>query len=187
MITLFNNVSARGGADLTRYSVQVDDRQGGGWQTAASGSVASYILTQNIIAGVDYRVRYRAENAIGASEYSDVTIIRPASQPAQMQPPSLSLTLNLVRIAWVLPSPRGEPITAVRVTIAESDGQYRENEAVCNAIVGQLYCEIEMRVFSALPYSFSLTETIRTKVQAMNSRGWGIDSDNAEAEFTVQK
>jgi hypothetical protein len=84
-----------GGSVLTNYEMIIDDGLGGGYQTIAGGDVNTHLDTfilisrnisdaayhKDIRRGLIYRVRYRAQNVVGWSEYSPVTYIKAARKP----------------------------------------------------------------------------------------------------------
>ena len=88
-----------GGSPVLGYDMQIDDGHYGeyrfilGGDRSANTRAASVVLTaedDEIEAGLTYRVRYRAINAIGEGEWSDVAYIRAATLPHS--PPSPGVT-----------------------------------------------------------------------------------------------
>jgi hypothetical protein len=88
-----------GGSPVLGYDVQIDDGHYGEYRFILGGDrnantlATSVVLTakdDGIEVGLTYRVRYRAINAIGEGEWSDVAYIRAATLP--LPPPSPIVT-----------------------------------------------------------------------------------------------
>ena len=79
--------SANGGLPLESYSLEIDDGVGGaftiltGFTTASLAS--SHLVTTGISKGRSYRIRYRAKNAYGWSDYSATATVLAAQAPAK--------------------------------------------------------------------------------------------------------
>ena len=94
------------GAQISSYEVQVDDGAGGDFSTILGGDSTVYLGTSaqtstNIVQGHTYRVRVRARNVNGWSDYSDIAYILAASKPDPPPKPTYitstetSITLNI--------------------------------------------------------------------------------------------
>jgi len=93
-------VADDGGSDITSYSLEIDDGAGGDF-TAVCGLNQSYLVLHrtvtNVTKGVTYRLKYRAQNAIGWSPYSPTTYVRAATVPiAPPRPIYLSSSATFV-------------------------------------------------------------------------------------------
>jgi hypothetical protein len=75
-----------GGADIVSYEIQIDDGNNGPFTTVLGG-IDSYTLdsevtiTQGIVKGKQYRLRYRAINLIGTGPWSDMTYVVASTFP----------------------------------------------------------------------------------------------------------
>jgi len=86
----------------------MDDGFGGGFQTVAGGNVSTHLTTFVILSanasdggivtqinrGYTYRLKYRAQNIIGWSDYSPVSYIQAATAPKAPSPISLVSTTS---------------------------------------------------------------------------------------------
>lgn len=63
----------------------MDDGQGGDFFPVVGFSnpylLLKYAITERVVKGTVYRLRYRVKNAIGWSEYSPIAYIQAASKP----------------------------------------------------------------------------------------------------------
>ena len=88
-----------GGSPVLGYDMQIDDGHYGEYRFILGGDRGANTLATSVVltaedhgveAGLTYRVRYRAINAIGEGEWSDVAYIRAATLPHP--PPSPVVT-----------------------------------------------------------------------------------------------
>jgi predicted phage tail protein len=113
----------RGGAQLTRFEIQVIDsagRQIGGIRTAPA--TASALTITGLVNGTPYRLRVRAVNAVGAGAWSATSaIVQPRTVPGAAR------TLTTARgaaggrltaaLRWKPPATTGgAPVTAYRIS-----------------------------------------------------------------------
>ena len=77
-------VTANGGNNITSYSIEADDGAGGVFTALYGDTVDSLSLTYtmtNVTEGATYRLRYRAKNAIGWTDYSPVGYVTAQAVP----------------------------------------------------------------------------------------------------------
>lgn len=82
-----------GASEIHSYSLEIDDGTGGDF-TSLVGSKSNYLLTTyTIMSGIEqgtlYRLRYRARNALGWSDYSPIVYVLAATVPQAPEQPSL--------------------------------------------------------------------------------------------------
>jgi hypothetical protein len=78
-------LSQNGQSEVLSYSLEIDDGTGGDF-TPVVGEQTHYLkheytITQGVVKGTLYRLRFRALNAIGWSSYSPVAYVRAANIP----------------------------------------------------------------------------------------------------------
>ena len=138
----------------------------------------SFEITEGIVEGNDYLFKVRALNIYGWSEFSDVVTIRASEVPQQPDIVTTSMVGTYVRITFQPPADNGEDITAYQVLIEQSDDQFSEHAADCDAstdpVLTNLYCDVPMNVLRGAPYNLVLGDLVRAKVKATNAVG---DSD----------
>jgi len=88
-----------GGTAVIGYEIQVDDGEGGDFVTVQGGESQRTLATQvtvtdGIKKGVTYRVRYRAVNSIGTSDWSAVAYLTAATVPLPPPAPYVSSVDN---------------------------------------------------------------------------------------------
>lgn len=74
-----------GGADILSYEIQMDDGNNGPYRTVLGGETytldSEILITEGIIKGRTYRLRYRATNIIGYGDFSDVAYVVASTNP----------------------------------------------------------------------------------------------------------
>ena len=94
-------VADTGGSDIVTYSLEIDDGIGGDFISLFDTNYLKLEYTYNvgIIKGRNYRVRYRARNSIGWSEYSDIRYVLAAKVPlAPPQPMMISTDATSINL-----------------------------------------------------------------------------------------
>lgn len=101
----WGELADNGGDEIISYSLEIDDGMGGDF-TAVVGYATDYLLLfythAGVTRGTNYRLRYRARNRIGWSEYSNIVYVLAATKPQKPPAPTLqstdatSITLNLL-------------------------------------------------------------------------------------------
>lgn len=108
-----------GGAPA-EYDVQIQTGSGT-WADVTKTSTRS-LRVDALVTGATYRVRVRARNVVGSSEYSAASApLKLADVPAA--PTGLALTQTAVdafRASWAKPSDGGSPITGYTLTVSRS-------------------------------------------------------------------
>jgi hypothetical protein len=109
-------VSGINGAAITSYHIVIDDGAGGSFvelQGESSETTAtSATYSTSITAGAYYRVKYRAKNIIGYSDYSDITYILAATIPDTPDAPTISISGTDAVIVWTWPYNGGSDVTS---------------------------------------------------------------------------
>ncbi len=97
----------------------MDDGYGGSFSELKGYTTDSLSLTYTkstgIYAGLEYRVRYRAKNAIGWSDYSDITYILAARKPDTPSAPKIAISGSNAVITFSLPFNGGTEITKATI------------------------------------------------------------------------
>lgn len=134
----------------------------------------SILVTSGIQSGKTYRLRYRAHNSQGWSEYSPIGEILAATIPgASSQPTTQVAGVNVV-ISWEQPLLTGGnnvPITKYEVEIRRVDGTFTQ---VCS--VTGLSCFIPMETLLQSPYNFKQGDNLVARVTCSNVVGRGPTS-----------
>lgn len=123
----WDDVTEDGSSEVLSYSLEIDDGTGGDF-TPVVGFLIDYLktdftITSDIVKGTLYRLRYRARNQIGWSQYSPIAYVRAANVPtAPLQPSYVSSTSTTVTISV----PRsindgGSPITGYKLWVDAGD------------------------------------------------------------------
>ena len=102
----WGELADNGGDEVISYSLEIDDGMGGDFNPVV-GYSTDYLLFfythEGVTRGTNYRLRYRAKNRIGWSEYSDIVYVLAATKPQKPPAPTLqstdstSITLNLLQ------------------------------------------------------------------------------------------
>ena len=84
-----------GGTPIVGYDLQIDDGNSGDWSYVIGGDRSQNTLQRSIVlspeshgieSGLNYRIRFRAINAVGEGEWSDISVVRAVRLP--QGPPS---------------------------------------------------------------------------------------------------
>jgi len=136
---LFANTNTDlGGVDSSgiRYELEMDDGDSGEFTLIfASSQETSFTVAQGIERGKYYRFRYRAQNVLGPSEYSDVSYIQAVDRPAKPGLPefvSASDDSITVRLAKSNDS-RGVDVASHEIWIDDGDDFTSEYRALSGA------------------------------------------------------
>mmetsp|Transcript_23476 Transcript_23476/g.36160 ORF Transcript_23476/g.36160 Transcript_23476/m.36160 type:complete len:283 (-) Transcript_23476:2952-3800(-) len=102
-VTFTNTNSDTGGSAITLYELQMDDGLSGDFTTIYTSShQTNYQVTSGITRGRYYRFRYRVENVIGLSEYSEVSYIQATTVPQSTTPPEfVSATSSTIELSII--------------------------------------------------------------------------------------
>ena len=86
-------VSDTGGDPIFTYNLQIDDGKGGSFVFVAGESTRSlqtyYTITEGIVWGLHYRIRYRVGKSVGWSDFSDNLEAQAATYPDAPPAPTL--------------------------------------------------------------------------------------------------
>lgn len=117
-----------GGSYIATYHVEMDDGDGGEFETISGYPEDSlktdFLITSGIQISNTYAVRYRVRNSIGWSEYSDVTYILAAESPSRPSRPTYvsSTSTELVIEFGTSASNGGAEITTYTIQVDKEDG-----------------------------------------------------------------
>lgn len=136
----------------------------------------------SLSSGTTYYFKIRAQNAQGWGDYSASFAILAAEKPSQMS--AVGVTDNsdtTVRVAWSAATANGSPVTKYRIQLVHSDGTTTsENTSACDGsdatVISNLYCDIQMSVFTSSPYSLTRGTLIKATVEAYNVYGYSTAS-----------
>jgi hypothetical protein len=129
------------------------------------------VIRDGLTISLEYRVRYRAKNIFGWSEYSAVTSIYTIMVP-DVTPDPLSITLIGTNVVfnWDEPAARGTPITYYNVQVQSHDGSFIVHPDYCHEVT-LLTCSFPMTTLSDSTglYQLPLSELIIAQVAATNA------------------
>ena len=156
-------------------------------------TVTTYLFSDNVFAGTTYKMRIRAYNQNGWSEWSDILITHSTGIPNQPQPATTSVNNKFIRVSWVAPNNNFEALDAFKVKISTSAVEaYVEDLTYCNGAnavtFSRLYCEVPVSLFSDPAYLFKLQAGFEIKaiVAAHNANGWGPYSNPSTFGSTLK-
>lgn len=78
-------------------------------------------FSDEVTPGTQYKMRVRAHNVHGWSEWSSILIIRSTGLPLQPDPPISLLENGQIKISWVDPVANYESIDSYHILFAQSD------------------------------------------------------------------
>ena len=81
----------------------------------------TYTLSGGIIAGRNYKFRYRALNIFGWGEFSEQGTVLAAAEPARIEPVEVTRIGTEVKIAFILGETNGAIVTQYLVEIETSE------------------------------------------------------------------
>ena len=162
-----------GGATIDSYNLKWD--QGIDMWVDMVGQDGAYLVgnehihTDDVTAGVSYKVTVRAHNAHGWGPESDYMTIVAAEGPETPSPPETLIHNHFVRIQWTAPYQNSAPINAYKVYLGETTGsQFLLDTIYCDGsmdpILTNEYCEIPMSALRLPPYSLTFNQDVVAKV-----------------------
>ncbi len=142
------------------------------WKEKSTSSTSTTI--GSLVNGTSYRVKVRARNARGDSDWSSETEGTPGA-PVAPSTPSLTEGNNQLTASWTAPSNRGDAITAYGVEYCNS------TDSTCTS-EGDWSDDSPTEVVTSHDIT-GLTNgtTYKVRVRAQNSRGWSGWSSEATA------
>ena len=152
---------------------------------APDSLLTDYIVSTNVVSGVNYGFRVRARNIFGWGPFSVVTYIQAAREPDVPIAPvtTIDAATGGVAIAWTAPSARGSPITAYKIEIADVTTTTWQTDPSCDGtqplIISALLCVVPMSTLTAAPYNYLFDNVVTVRVSAQNFYGFGLVSPNS--------
>lgn len=135
-----------------------------------------------IYPGLYYRVRYRVKNAIGWSEFSDITYILSARRPDTPVPPTITLWQGVkIRVVFYLPFNGGSEIFKGYVELKGHDGLTYETEPQnCDATLDSIFdsrvCIIPLNILRGPVWNLQQGDSIVARVKFENEIGLSLFS-----------
>ena len=117
-----------GGSFIATYHVEMDNGEGGTYETIAGYPTDSlqtdFVISSGIQMSNTYAIRYRVRNSIGWSDYSDLTYILAAESPSMPDKPTyVSSTSSALVIEFGTSySNGGSEITTYQIQVDKEDG-----------------------------------------------------------------
>jgi len=134
----FAAVTQTNGANITSYIVEIDDGLAGNFSELQGLTIPSLNLsaskTTGVVQGRYYRVRYSAQNEIGAGPVSPVAYILAADVPATVQASQLTAAIveSALRLNWTLPQNGGSEVLEGQIVLRRSDNMtFTEESTHC--------------------------------------------------------
>jgi len=118
-----------GSAIIDSYNLQWDKGTNAATWFDLSGDGVNFVystqltgdFTSEVVPGTQYKMRVRAHNAHGWSDWSSILIIRSTGLPQEPQPPSTLIENGIIKVSWVDPVANYEAIDSYRILFAQSD------------------------------------------------------------------
>jgi hypothetical protein len=171
-----------GGSTIRSYRLFWDaGSSGADWYPLLGDTVATLVtqftVTSSLVGGQAYLFRLQAENVYGWGPYSTDTLIYAAGVPAAPPAAVTAISGTDASITWQTPANSAAPLTAYRIYIRQSDGNFAEELTSCNgatsAIRTALACDVPLTTLRAAPFSLAYGALVQVRVQAQNANGWG--------------
>jgi hypothetical protein len=113
----------RGGTSIDSYELQIDDGQGGNFLEVVGYTTKytlnSILISSNINSGLTYRLRYRAHNVHGWSDFSPEVEILAATIPGSPSEPQTQISGTDVIFSWAAPTNTGGDLVQITNYIVE--------------------------------------------------------------------
>ena len=105
-----------------------------------------------------YRVRYRAQNEVGFSDYSDISYVLAASTPYDPEEATVEIIGDDLLISWQMPQNAGSLIYQAQIEFLQVDGStYSEDTANCDGSDQTIFdarsCQFASSVLRGSPYN----------------------------------
>ena len=127
-----------GGSSILYYAIVWDmGSEGSLWDTYTTMTADSYFVNVNgLSSGHPYRFKYKAQNIHGWGTESPEVMITAMSYPSASNIPTTETEGANVRINWNAPYSGGIgiPITAYKILIKNSDGDFIEDTDNCDGL-----------------------------------------------------
>jgi hypothetical protein len=179
-------VAQDNGTPIRSYHIEIDNGMGGAFTEIQGFQTNSMLLkatkSLGIYPGLYYRVRYRVKNAIGWSEFSDITYILSARRPDTPVPPTITLWQGTkVRVVFYLPFNGGSEITKGYVELKGHDGVTYETEPQnCDVTIDSIFdsrvCIIPLSILRGPVWNLQQGDSIVARVKFENEIGLSLFS-----------
>ena len=116
-----------GSSPVLSYNLQWDAGSNAATWTDLTGTsdspslATSYLFSDGVYAGTTYKMRIRALNIHGWSDWSDILITHSTGIPDKPQPPTTSVNNKFIRVSWTAPNNNYEALDAFKVKISTTD------------------------------------------------------------------
>ena len=154
------------------------------WVTLVSQSLGymnfTYLIEAVIKPTKTYKFKYRAVNAYGAGDYSDIASIIAPVIPSRIDTVRVQFVGSVVYLNWDVPSSDGNgKVIAYRILIKQANGQFNLTSE-CNgndtAILNSRECIIKFATLQAAPFNLTQDSLVVATVEALNGAGYSYPS-----------
>jgi hypothetical protein len=134
-----------------------------------------YVTSVSLIAGETYKFKVEARNDVGYSSPSQEISIMAATFPDPPSAPQTIVSGDKIVVQWAAPYNGGTPLTAYKVEIKQSDGQYSEDLVNCDGSQSTIRqnkkCTIPFTALRATPFEIPWGSSIYARVLSVNVVG----------------
>ena len=132
----------RGGSVIDSYELQVDDGASGAFMEVIGYTepytLNSLLIDDNIQSGLTYRVRYRAHNVHGWSDFSPTLLILAATVPGPTGEPQSEIEGTDLKMTWSEPIETGG--AGVTITSYRVDLLLKTSEFATICTTAEVFC-----------------------------------------------
>lgn len=144
--------ASSGGSQILSYQIDYDLGSNSAFWQELKGFSANddtlFVIKTSLTISSEYRVRYRAKNIYGWSDYSEITSIYTIMVPdVTSSAVSTELVGTNVVFSWTAPSERGTAILYFNLKVETSLGTYIQHSDYCNAVILET-CSFPMELLS---------------------------------------
>lgn len=173
--------SQNGGLPILSYSLEIDDGLGGEYYALTGLTVTSlatsHLMTAGVSQGLSYRLRYRAQNAYGWSEYSPTATILAAQPPEKPSTAPVIVSTSDTQISISLDLDIGNGGAAVTSYALEVNAGGLSNDAF--QAVATYTSGLETHVLDLTADALAYGTIYKLRYRALNVEGAGEYSDVA--------
>lgn len=170
----------------------MDDGLGGDFTEIARDDPMemSISITEGVITGRLYRVRYRCQNMIGYSDYSDVAYILTAVQPAQPTALTVEIVGSDVIVDWLMPQNRGTLIYEAEIKFLNKDStdsfyELEHCDGTSKDVFDLRRCTIPAAILRQDPFNLKQNDLIVPTIRFRNEIGFSSWSEQGLATYPM--